>query len=222
MASYSYMHKIKQKIIIIFGFVVLLVLFRHFYLYHLDDFKNLMIWMKEGLGWKAIIIGSVFYVLMLSVPFFPGIEIAWVMIFIYGKEAIILLYFLTICGLCLSFGIGRWFEKSWLTTWINIPALKKHFSERSLNIRTRLSSLHPRMAPIIASSQTLTKHHYVLLAIIINVPGNTLVGGGGGISFICGMNHRFSWKGFILTLVLAIAPVPILLMAGVLQFENLI
>ena len=217
-----HMLSITHKVMFLFGLIVLLIIFRHIYLYHLEDIKNLMIWMKNGLGWKAIIVGAFFYVMMLSIPFFPGIEIAWLMIMLYGKEAVILIYLLTICGLCLSFGIGRWFEKSWLTRWLNIPELKNQFAERSSKIRQKLSTLHPRWSTFITSGGRLGKHHYLLLAIIINVPGNTLIGGGGGISFICGMNRRFSWKGFIGTLVIATAPIPILLMLGIIQFENLI
>jgi len=156
------MQSITKKIILIFGLVVLLILIRYIYLYHLKDIKNLMIWMKDGLGWKAIILGSVVYVLLLSMPFFPGVEIAWLMIMLYGREAIVLIYLLTLLGLCLSFGIGRWFEESWLTRWLNIPELKNQFLERSLKIKNKLNTFHPRWATLITSGSQLGKYHYIL------------------------------------------------------------
>jgi hypothetical protein len=44
----------------------------------------------------------------------------------------------------------------------------------------------------------------------LNVPGNGLVGGGGGIAFMVGMSGLFSLNGYILTLLIAVAPVPLL------------
>lgn len=212
----------KKKLSIILGFILLLIAIRHFYLYHLDDTKTLMTALREQLGWKAIIVASLFYILMLSIPFFPGVEIAWLMILIYGKDAIILVYFLTICGLCISFGIGRWFEKSWLTTWLNLPQLKKQFAIRTEDIKNKFSRLHPKLVSALSPVSVSSIHRYFILALVINLPGNTIIGGGGGISLICGLNPHFSWKGFITTLAIATAPMPLLLMLGILQIENLI
>ena len=63
-----HMLSITHKVMFLFGLIVLLIIFRHIYLYHLEDIKNLMIWMKNGLGWKAIIVGAFFYHGLLVVP----------------------------------------------------------------------------------------------------------------------------------------------------------
>ncbi|MBU2649128.1 hypothetical protein KKI24_30755 [bacterium] len=80
----SMKHKIWFIASIIFGFILI----RHFYLYHTGDTKELMIWLKGNLGWKAALIAGVVYVLMLSIPFFPGIELAWLVILLFGKDAV--------------------------------------------------------------------------------------------------------------------------------------
>lgn len=66
------------------------------------------------------------------------------------------------------------------------------------------------------------KYHYVLLAVLINIPGNTIIGGGGGIACLCGINEKFSWKSFVLTVAIAVSPVPLLIYFGFLQIETLI
>jgi hypothetical protein len=52
-------------------------------------------------------------------------------------------------------------------------------------------------------------HRYILLAILINLPGNSFVGGGGGILLIAGLSRLFSYPAVLLTLVVATAPVPL-------------
>ena len=51
------------------------------------------------------------------------------------------------------------------------------------------------------------------------MPGTSLIGGGGGISFACGMSRNISLKFFLLTVVLAVSPVPLLAYFGVIQLE---
>ena len=51
---------------------------------------------------------------------------------------------------------------------------------------------------------------YILLALLINLPGNTILGGGGGILLVAGVSRLFSPVATLLTIALAVAPVPIL------------
>jgi len=46
-----------------------------------------------------------------------------------------------------------------------------------------------------------------------------MIGGGGGISLACGISRSISWKWFLLTIVLAVLPVPLLAFLGVIQLE---
>ncbi|MCP1169307.1 hypothetical protein NHG85_12380, partial [Limimaricola sp. ASW11-118] len=56
------------------------------------------------------------------------------------------------------------------------------------------------------------RRRYLLLALLINLPGNSLIGGGGGILLAAGLSRLFRPAPVLLTLVLATAPVPLLLM----------
>ena len=60
---------------------------------------------------------------------------------------------------------------------------------------------------------------YSLLLSLPFVPGNYIMGGGGGISIACGTRRRISWKGFLVTIILAVSPVPLLVYLGIVQLE---
>jgi hypothetical protein len=47
------------------------------------------------------------------------------------------------------------------------------------------------------------------LAIVLNLPGNIVIGGGGGIALMAGASRLYSVPGFLVTIVLAVAPVPL-------------
>ena len=55
----------------------------------------------------------------------------------------------------------------------------------------------------------LVRHRYFALAGALNVPGNFLIGGGGGIALIAGVSKLYSVTGFVLTIAIAVAPVPL-------------
>ena len=57
------------------------------------------------------------------------------------------------------------------------------------------------------------------IAILVNLPGNYILGGGGGIAIACGTRRRISWKGFLVTIILAVSPVPLLVYLGIVQLE---
>jgi hypothetical protein len=53
-----------------------------------------------------------------------------------------------------------------------------------------------------------------MIAIALNLPGNALIGGGGGIGLISGMSRLYPFPKYILLVSLAITPLPLLLLAG--------
>jgi hypothetical protein len=61
----------------------------------------------------------------------------------------------------------------------------------------------------------LLRHRYLALMVLLNVPGNSLIGGGGGIAFAAGLSRLFPFPLFLATVMVAVAPVPVLfLLAG--------
>ena len=171
----------------------------------------------------VLIGGGIIYLLLLSLPFVPGVELGVLLMCIFGKEGIAFVYFATVAGLCLAFLIGRWLPKKWVESSLKklgfsqtcesdsdeIDDLLDTFSINQEFCRNRLRSY-------------LSKYRYLTIAVLFNAPGNYLIGGGGGISLACGISRSISWKWFLLTVFLAVSPVPLLAFLGVIQLEALL
>ncbi|MBV6657485.1 MAG: hypothetical protein KI785_06920 [Devosiaceae bacterium] len=50
---------------------------------------------------------------------------------------------------------------------------------------------------------------YVGVAAAFNLPGNALVGGGGGLALLAGLSGAFSFTGFAVATLIAVAPLPL-------------
>ena len=55
----------------------------------------------------------------------------------------------------------------------------------------------------------LLRQRYLALALLLNMPGNFVLGGGGGIAMMAGLSRVFSPPLFLLMTMLAVAPVPL-------------
>lgn len=164
--------------------------------------------------------GGIFYALLLSLPFVPGVELGVLLMCVFGKEGIVFVYFATIAGLSLAFLIGRLLPKRWVESRLEklgfsqdcdnpaaeIDGMLENFSRNRKFYQNRFGSF-------------LSKYRYLTIAVLFNAPGNYLIGGGGGISLACGISRSISWKWFLLTIVLAVLPVPLLAFLGVIQLE---
>ena len=61
----------------------------------------------------------------------------------------------------------------------------------------------------------LLRHRFLALMVALNLPGNALVGGGGGICLVAGFSRLFTLPRFALAIAAAVAPVPLMvLMTG--------
>ena len=79
----------------------------------------------------------------------------------------------------------------------------------ALPVKQRLPFLLDKAPPGIAP--LMLRHRYLAIAMLINLPGNMLIGGGGGIALVAGMTRLFPWPAFLLTIAIAVAPVPLLI-----------
>lgn len=153
-----------------------------------------------SLQW-LIAIGLV-YMVLLSFPFVPAMEIGLALMLMGGTEAIPLVYLFTLGGLTLAFWVGRCFPLQ--------NCLKP----------AAFSGSAKRTYPFLLLSESrplpdLRYERYLLLGLLLNTPGNALIGGGGGIAMLSGNSRQFSWEGFVVTTMVSIAPVPI----GLLLFD---
>jgi len=141
------------------------------------------------------------YALLIAIPFVPGAEIGLMLIVLMGPPIVGPVYLTTVIALTLSFTVGRWVPRSVL---------------RSL--MARLDPIGPTRPTLAIASQSRSsqvwarclRHRYAALIILINTPGNALLGGGGGISLVAGASGLFTYRDFIASVLIAVAPIPLL------------
>jgi len=160
---------------------------------------------------RTIMVTAALYALLLAVPFVPGAEIGIALIVMLGPPIAVLVYLCTVAGLSLSFLIGRLIPSAVLARLARDCGLDR--TARLLEAIEPLSR-NQRLDLLVSFSSKrflpwLLRYRYLALAVALNVPGNYLVGGGGGIALIAGVSRVYTIGGFLLTVVLAVSPVPL-------------
>ena len=160
-----------------------------------------------------IIISLIVYTVLIAIPFVPSVEVGWGLMLLLGADLAPLVYLFTVVGLSVSFMGGQLIPESRLQTFLEDLSLKKASrlveKLKTLDTEQRLSLLLSR-APA-KFIPNLLRHRYLAIAVALNIPGNTVIGGGGGISLAAGMSRLFGSCRFVLTLAVAVAPVPLLI-----------
>jgi hypothetical protein len=167
---------------------------------------------EDKLHW--LLMSSMFaYTLLMAIPFVPGAEIGLTVLMVIGPKVAPLVYFCTLGALLLSFAIGRYIPDQKL-----INLFYRFGLTRAGNLLNELKELNvqDRLQLIVSRSPkklvpVLIRFRYLALLLTINVPGNVVIGGGGGIAMIAGISRLFKFPHFALTIAIAVAPFPLLL-----------
>ena len=150
------------------------------------------------------------YALLIALPFVPGIEIGLMLLAVEGAWIAPWLYLATTAGLLFAYGLGEW-----------VPHARLHRILADLHLR-RACALLDRIHPLSREERVLllrdtapkwlspliSRYRYLFVAAVINMPGNAVIGGGGGILFLTGLSRLFKPAGVALTVALAVMPVP--------------
>lgn len=176
---------------------------------------------SQGQG-VSLFIGGLVYIALLSLPFIPGVELGLVLMCLFGKEGILFVYLCTVTGLSLSFAVGHGLPRQWVISWLTQRGVTTADIEGNNWMQHLLSrsAMGNRLKNGLGTH--LVKYRYMVLGALFNLPGNFMLGGGGGIALICGINRAFSWQGFLMTITIATAPIPVLAYLGFIQIENFI
>ena len=165
----------------------------------------------DGLMLGLMVLLLLSYALLLAVPFVPGIEIGISLLVMKGADVAPLVYAATVLGLSISFLVGRWTPYRWLHGVLADLRLKRacELVEKlaPMSQRERLDHLLSRTPEWLRPMFRTTR--YLLLALLLNIPGNAIVGGGGGISFAAGFSRLYRPWLAVLTIALAVLPVPL-------------
>lgn len=160
---------------------------------------------------KAIIIGATAYVALLAMPFVPGAEIGIALLAGFGAAIAPLIYVCTVAAMMLAFTIGRFLPISVLERVLQVLRMRR---AADLVARAAPLSKDDRLAMLLEGQSKLVlrlalKYRYVAMAVAVNTPGNSIIGGGGGIMIIAGLSGIFTPLSTFLTIILAVSPVPL-------------
>jgi hypothetical protein len=154
------------------------------------------------------------YALLVAVPFVPGVEIGLSLLAMEGAPIAPAVYCATLVGLGLAFCAGAWLPQAVLERTLADLRLTRAAAlvetVTPLDREARLAFLHghaPRWLRPFAE-----RYRYIVLAALVNLPGNALIGGGGGILFLAGFSRLFQPGWMIVTMALAVLPVPLAMM----------
>jgi hypothetical protein len=160
---------------------------------------------------RGIMFGTVAYVVLLALPFVPGAEIGMALLAAFGPSIVPLIYVATITSMMLAYAIGRFLPigmlESALTTLRMQRAADLVARAAPLSQEERLSMLLEGQPPRIL--RFALRYRYIAVALAVNTPGNSIIGGGGGIMMMAGLSGLFSPVATLLTIMIAVAPVPL-------------
>ena len=161
---------------------------------------------------QFIVFGAtLLYILLMALPFMPGIEIGLAVMILLGSKGALLIYLSTVLALSISFVIGRMTPPHLirqLLDWFHLYKASALVAQlEPLDQQQRLKLLYEKAPSKLVPF--LLKHRYLAIVAILNLPGNALIGGGGGIGVIAGMSKIFPFYAFISVVAVATAPVPL-------------
>ncbi|MBU2934643.1 MULTISPECIES: hypothetical protein [Pacificibacter] len=171
----------------------------------IDDLEN-------AAGVRIGVLGALLlvYVLLMAVPFVPGAEIGISLMMLEGGALAPFVYSGTLFGLSLAYFVGRRVDCA-------------VFKQVAMDLRlTGVSDLIDEITPLTGEQRqnflqarlpkwvpaAVIRYKYVVLGLLLNLPGNALIGGGGGLALIAGFSGLYATKPTALTLAIAVAPVP--------------
>lgn len=168
----------------------------------------------------AIMVGAVAYVGLLAMPFVPGAEIGIALLAGFGAAIAPLIYVCTVAAMMLAFTVGRFLPVSALER-----VLRGLRMRRAANLVARAAPLSKdeRVAMLLEGQskrvvRLALRYRYVAMAIAVNTPGNSIIGGGGGIMMLAGLSGIFGPLSTFVTVILAVSPVPLAVIFLGLQF----
>jgi flagellar biosynthesis protein FlhB len=192
--------------------LVLLAFAGHLLGIYVEGLMDLRHAAREALMHNGLIVAILLvYIVLLALPFMPGTEIGIALFLIFGAQIAGVIYLATVAALTLSFSIGQLAPAN---------SLERLFARLGFARTARLlaenrSGEHFGYVQLISAQRLprwinwMIRNRYYALAVLINIPGNTLIGGGGGIALAAGVSRLYSIRKFIICISLAVSPVPL-------------
>ena len=215
-------HLITIRALIATAIWVSLIVLGH-YLSHLDALaiRQTIAALHDAMGMGALLASALALAILLGLPFVPSVEMGLMMMVVFGREGAVAAWLATIAGLAMAHAAGRYMPSEWLRHWMLRHGLLPEGGDSDqspmLALMDRLH-LSDRRGHRIGAF--LLQHRYLLFAALINMPGNSVLGGGGGIALVSGFTRLYRWPHFLLTVALASLPIPLAVFFGLIQVEE--
>jgi hypothetical protein len=173
------------------------------------------------MGMGALLASALMLALLLGLPFVPSVEMGLMMMAVFGREGAVGAWLATIAGLSLAHAAGRYMPANRLHRWlVRHGLLPADRTPGKSPMTYLLERLHLSVKKSHRIGAFLLRHRYLLFAALINMPGNSVLGGGGGIALICGFSRLYRWPLFLLTVALASLPIPLLVFFGLIRVDE--
>ncbi|PUB19246.1 hypothetical protein [Yoonia sediminilitoris] len=158
-----------------------------------------------------ILTALIAYAVLVAIPFVPGIELGVGLLVVLGADVAPFVYLATVIGLSTAFLLGQSLSLDWLHRMFADFRLMR--ACRMLE-RIKQQSREERLADLTGRlpvwlSKPLIDYRYIAIGLLLNMPGNSVIGGGGGIMLVAGITRLFQTLAMILTIALATMPVPL-------------
>jgi len=174
------------------------------------------------IGIYGLWIAAFVYVLMLALPFVPGVELGLLLMILFGREGVIAAYVATIVGLNLAYVVAQTLPNRFALQWMNKWGLSNAANNPKDAIDAMVFGGNAAQGVSARLGNFLLSHRYLTVAVCLNFPGNSALGGGGGIAALCGLSRQFHWWRFVSTLIVATAPIPLLVLFGQIDVEPML
>lgn len=167
--------------------------------------------MDDAMMVKILAVTLIVFIITSAMPFIPGAEIGFGLMVIFGGKVAILVYGAMVSALTISYLVGALVPPVWIVRFFRYLGFGKAAQltqqlasrDRQSRIAYLMKNAPPRWMPM------LVRHRYLAMMLILNLPGNSLVGGGGGLALAAGMSGLFRFPAFFATLLVAVAPIPL-------------
>lgn len=168
--------------------------------------------MNEPAIHRFVMLAFTAFIIAAAIPFVPGAEIGFALLLIFGAKAAPLVYSGMLLALVLAYCVAFLLPLHPVVKVLSWVELKKAAAfVEDLSRKTpqeRAALLENALPPAIGGK--LLRNRYLLLGIALNTPGNSLLGGGGGLAFIAAKSGVFGLWPFVATVAVAVAPVPLI------------
>lgn len=168
--------------------------------------------MNEPLIHRLVMGSLIVFLLAAAIPFVPGAEIGFALLLMFGGQASPIVYAAMVGALLLSFTVASVVPLpvlSRLATWLQLKRTAGFINELAnapLHYRADIVSrkLDGRFGSL------MIKNRYLVFALLLNLPGNSVLGGGGGLAFMAGISGLYRFWAFLITVLIAVAPFPLI------------